>query len=154
MRGEMATMNARSVRRTWPIVYGQRTRTAPEPGVGLAWALFLFLGVPFGLMTVLTILARGGIYVDLFRPLWQPWPPDLLKPLLGVAVFAATLAYLTYRRGHRAGYRAGSFAALVSARKTAEGASRGTDPASAVSTVTPQSPPVPPPPPEDGWTDL
>lgn len=112
----MATAHAQTTRRTWPIVYGRRTRHAPGGGTGLAWALFLALGLPFALMSVLTVLAHGGIYVDLLRPLWQPWPPDLLKPLLGVAVFAATLAYLAYRSGWRSGFRTAAFARPADAR--------------------------------------
>ncbi len=152
----MAAITARPVRRSWPIVYGQRTRAIAEPGLAFAWALFLVFGVPFAMMTVLTVLARGGIYIDLFRPLWQPWPPDLLKPFLGVAVFASTLAYLAYRHGRRRGYRAANVAASA-ARIRQESAPR-MDPGAAVSNVAPPQYPTvpPPPPPEDdgGWEEL
>ncbi len=130
----MAAMNARPVRRTWPIAYGHRARTSPDRGVGLAWVLFLGLGLPFVLMSVLTILARAGFYVEILRPLWQPWPPDLLKPFLGVAVFAATLAYLAYRVGRRAGFRSGTGVRLVSARASGARTYPGGRPASAAST--------------------
>ena len=112
----MAVAHAQSTKHTWPIVYGHRTRRAPGGGTGLAWALFLGLGFPFGLMAVLTVLAGGGFYVDLFRPLWQPWPPDLLKPILGVAVFVGTLAYLAYRSGWRSGFRTAAHARAPAAR--------------------------------------
>lgn len=98
-------MDGKSARRTWPIVYGRRRHPMPYPGVRLAWGLFLGLGLPFALMSILTVLARTGIYIDLLRPLWQPWPPELLKPFLGLAVFALTLAYLAYRVGLRSGVR-------------------------------------------------
>ncbi len=143
----MATTDAKVLRRTWPIVYGRRTEPARGGRVGLAWALFLLLGLPFVLMTVLTVLARAGTYVDLFRPLWQPWPPDLLKPFLGVAVFAATLAYLAYRIGHRSGFRAGAGAGMASVRNSAEVPTRGKETAAIPAEV--PAPPVPPPPPED-----
>lgn len=107
-------MYAKSVRRSWPIVYGRRRHPAPYPGVRLAWALFLGLGVPFVLMALLTVLARAGFYIDLLRPLWQPWPPDLLKPFVGLAVFAVTLAYLAYRVGLRSGFRSRSVARAAS----------------------------------------
>jgi hypothetical protein len=140
----MAATETRRARTIWPIVYENRTRPARGSGVGIAWALFLGLGLPFVLMTILTVLARAGIYVELFRPLWQPWPPDLLKPFLGVGVFAATLAYLAYRVGHRRGLRAGAGVALVAARGGAESRASRTVPADR-----PEAPPLPPPPPSD-----
>ena len=147
----MATTDAKVFRRTWPIVYGRRTEPARGGRVGLAWALFLLLGLPFVLMTVLTVLARAGVYVDIFRPLWQPWPPDLLKPFLGVAVFATTLAYLAYRIGHRAGFRAGTGVGMASVRKSAEVPTRANETAAPAADV--QAPPVPPPPPEDALAE-
>ncbi len=147
----MAVNETRHVRRTWPIVYARPTHPVHRNGVGLAWAFFLGLGVPFVLMSVLTMLARAGIYVDLFRPLWQPWPPDLLKPFLGVAVFAVTLAYLAYRLGHRSGFRTGTAAGIISARYL----SRSPYPELPASTTASPAPaPVPPPPPEDADFDL
>ncbi|HII40112.1 MAG TPA: hypothetical protein HA326_02725 [Thermoplasmata archaeon] len=134
----MAATETRRARRTWPIVYERRMRTSHGAGTGVAWALFLGLGLPFALMTGLTVLARGGIYVELFRPLWQPWPPDLLKPFLGLAVFAATLAYLAYRVGQRRGLRVGA----------------GIRRAAAVGPAArPQALPIPPPPPPDDLDD-
>lgn len=151
MRGPMAAAETRHVRRTWPIVYDRPVRTAPSSGVRLAWALFLGAGLPFALMAVLTMLARAGIYIELLRPLWQPWPPDLLKPLLGVAVFAATLAYLAYRMGKRSGFRTGAAVGFVSARNRSEDRGRET---TRVTAETEEKPSVPPPPPEDSLFDL
>lgn len=147
----MAATETRHARRTWPIVYARPTRPVRRYGVGFAWALFLVLGVPFALMSLLTMLARSGIYVDLFRPLWQPWPPDLLKPILGVAVFAATLAYLAYRLGHRSGFRRGSAAGIITARYLSESPYPEL-PSS--TTASSEESPVPPPPPEDADFEL
>ncbi len=129
-------------RTTWPIVYENRGRTSRGHGTGVAWALFLGLGVPFILMTILTLVAGAGFYVELLRPLWQPWPPDLWKPFLGVAVFAATLAYLTYRMGHRRGFRVGSGVNLVASRSRNE-------PHGVPNAPPPTEPPAVPPPPPD-----
>lgn len=141
-------MYAKSTRRTWPIAYGRRRERAQEGSLRAAWALFLGLGVPFGLMAVLTVLARAGIFVDLFRPLWQPWPPDVLKPFVGLAGFAGTLAYLAYRAGHRSGYRAGSVAGVAAARNEAEGRYQPQE-----GGVPATDPPVPAPPPPPAPTD-
>ena len=140
----MAATETRHARRAWPIAYGRRTRTSPGAGTGIAWALFLSLGLPFALMTVLTVLARSGFYVELLRPLWQPWPPDLLKPFLGVAVFAATLAYLTYRVGPRRGFRVGSRVGRASTRNWVEVHTPQPEPAKLPSTPLE----IPPPPPD------
>lgn len=126
----MATAHAPSTKRIWPIAYGRRTRRASGGGTGLAWAFFLGLGLPFALMSALSVLARAGVYIDLFRPLWQPWPPDLVKPFLGLAVFAATLAYLAYRSGWRSGFRTAAWTRPAAERPLA-------------------LPLPPPPPPED-----
>jgi len=146
----MAATGTRTARHSWPIVpYNRRTRAVREPGLRLAWALFLGLGLPFVLMTFLTILARAGVYIDILRPLWQPWPPDLLKPFLGVAVFAATLAYLAYRTGRRTGFRTGAGVRMVSAR-TRTGSPYAPGRLAAASPARP----VPPPPPMDAFEDL
>lgn len=84
-----------------------------EPTLHVALGLFLIVGVPFFLMGVLTILGRAGIYVDAFRGLYNPWPPDVLKPFIGLGVFAATLGYLTYRLGRRYGFHKGVVAGMV-----------------------------------------
>lgn len=135
----MAGADAAHRRATWPIVYGPRPTATPEPAPRLAWALFVLLGLPFGLMTVLVVLADLGVTVPLFGALWMPFPPELVKPFLGLAVFAATLAYLTYRLGHRNGFHAGTGVGLAAARNYAEAHARNETPA-------PAEPEVPPPP--------
>ncbi len=146
----MASKGPRVDPRTVPIRRRKRRTPSPEGGARLAWALFLLMGVPFGLMTGLTVLARMGIYVDLFRPLWAPWPPDLLKPFLGLAVFAATLAYLAYRLGRRKGYRTGNVAGAAATRTWYEARQPARDPGDAVFTTgTAETPAPPPPPPAD-----
>ncbi len=142
----MATAETRLVHRSWPIVYGHRRNRPQGHGTGVAWALFLLGGVPCILMAALSVLARAGIYVDFLRPLWQPWPPDLLKPFLGIAGFAATLAYLTYRVGHRSGFRRGEGAGYASARIWVEAQARAHERAT---TMALPAPPTPPPPPDD-----
>jgi len=108
----------------------------------LAWGLFLAIGVPLGLLAALAPLTASGIYIEPLRQFWRPWPPDILKPVIGVAGFAATLGYLCYRLGRHAGYRWGTAAAVAMARNIAEGRS------GAPATVVPreQAPTVPEPP--------
>lgn len=141
----MAGADAGPRRRAWPIIYGPRPGVAPTRSPRLAWALFLLIGLPFVLMTVLTLLAQAGIYVDVFRPFWRPWPPELWKPFLGLFVFAVTLAYLAYRLGHRAGYHTGAGAGLAAARTVAEASAPAIPPPPAE--AVPDQAPVPPPPP-------
>lgn len=116
----MAGADATHHKATWPIIYGPRPVAAPEPTPRLAWALFVLLGLPFGLMTVLVVLADAGITVPLFGVLWMPFPPEVVKPFIGLGIFAATLAYLTYRIGHRTGFHAGTGVGLAAARNYAE----------------------------------
>ncbi len=145
LRGRMAATETTPGRHPWPIVYGHRRNPTSGGSPNLAWALFLGLGLPFALMTVLEVLARGGIYVDVFRPLWYPWPPEVLKPFVGLAVFAVTLAYLAFRIGRRNGFRTGIGVGLASARSWSEVQSGPKAPA-------PEPPAdlqVPPPPPDD-----
>ena len=72
-------------------------RKAPSDwSLRLAWGLFLAIGVPLGLIAALAPLTAAGIYVEPLRPFWQPWPPDNVKPVIGVAGLVATLAYLCY----------------------------------------------------------
>lgn len=133
----MAATGTKTVPTTWPIVYTQRrVRRATASSRG-AWVLFLGFGLPAALMALLTSLAAAGIYVDLFRPFWQPWPPDLWKPALGAGVFALTLAYLTYRVGLRSGVRSAAMRVIASSQP----------PRSA-------RPTPPPPPPDDLSWDL
>lgn len=97
-------------------------------------------------MAALGSLAAAGIYIGPLRPLWRPWPPDIVKSLLGVAGFAATLAYLSYRIGQSAGYRSGAVAAKAEARNIAEGLVPAPAPDEAAATLrAPPNPPVPPP---------
>ncbi len=142
----MAATHARASRRTWPIVYGRRTSPKTGAGTTLAWVLFLALGLPFLLMTILTVLARGGIVVPLLSPLWQPWPPDLVKPFLGLGVFVATLGFLAFRTGHRRGFSAGVGVGM-SAIRTSEEARAASVPEVTVTAT--ETPPLPPPPPEE-----
>ncbi len=135
----MAGADATHHKATWPIVYEHRLTAEPEPTPRLAWGLFVVLGLPFGLMTVLVVLADVGITVPLFGALWMPFPPEVVKPFLGLAVFAATLAYLTYRMGHRAGFHAGTGVGLAAARSVAE---------SRAHEVATEEAATPPPPPE------
>jgi hypothetical protein len=101
-------------------------------------------------MAVLTVLARAGTTVALFRPLWQPWPPDLLKPFLGLAVFAATLAHLAYRVGRRTGFRAGSRAVVGPLLTRMENGTRWNVPTATPPMGTgPDARPLPPPPPPE-----
>ena len=97
-------------------------RKAPsEQNLRLAWGLFLLIGVPLGLLAALAPLTAAGIYFEPLRQFWRPWPPDILKPVIGVAGFAATLGYLCYRLGRHAGYRWGTAASVAMARNIAEG---------------------------------
>ncbi len=99
----------------------QRKRKPPEERAPrLAWILFLLLGLPFLVMATLTSLAAARIYVDPLRMFWQPWPPEVLKPFIGIAAFAATLAYLAYRIGRSRGFHSGTLAGLAAARNLAE----------------------------------
>jgi hypothetical protein len=86
----------------------------------LAWAVFLAIGLPLGFMAALGPLTAAGVYIEPLRPLWQPWPPDLLKPVIGVAGFVSSLAYLCYRLGRHAGYRWGTAAAIAKARNISQ----------------------------------
>ena len=92
-------------------------------------------------MTILNVLANFGIYVHVFSPLWQPWPPEVLKPFIGVAVFAGTLAFLAYRTGHRRGFRTGVGVGLSATRPLPE------DPSVAEALEPPAEEPAPTPPP-------
>lgn len=139
----MAATHVRTSARSWPIVYRRHARSSRSSGTAGAWALFLIVGIPFFLMTVLTTLARTGLYVDLFRPLWAPWPPDALKPFIGLAGFVATLGYLAYRKGHARGFRMGLGVGLSSMRQTID--VRPALPAGPAEPAALELPPPPPP---------
>ena len=156
--GATGTKNARAYRSWRPT---RPAGQAHERALRWAWALFLVFGVPFLLMAVLTTLAMARIYVEPFRALWQPFPPEALKPLLGVATFAATLGYLAYRAGRNRGFRFGHVAGMAAARNVAEGwkpapAPGPSEPAMPLVVVSPapagpaeaarEAPPVAPPP--------
>jgi len=85
------------------------------------WILFLVIGVPMGLMVILGPLAYSGLYIEPLRRLWRPWPSDVIKALIGIAAFAATLGYLTYRRGKSAGFHSGAVATTATFRNLIEG---------------------------------
>ena len=107
---------------TWaPPRLTEGRKSARERAQRLAWGLFLLIGLPLGFMAALGPLASAGIYVEPLRQLWRPWPPDIIKPFIGVAGFVATLAYLTFRIGRHRGYRAGTVALTAAARNIAEG---------------------------------
>ena len=126
--------------RTWA-----RITQAKKPRANaVAWALFLLIGLPLGLIAALNLLAGTGIYVDPLREFWRPWPSDTMKSFIGIAAFAATLAYLTYREGRQSGYKSGNVAATATARNVAEG--RIPEPAPDGSTRVALQPPYPPPP--------
>lgn len=123
----------------------------PEGDARVAWGLFVFFGLPLALMGMLVILAHVGIYIDAFKPLWLPWPPEALKPFLGIGGFAATLAYLAYRVGRRTGFRSGTLAGIASARNLSEAREREAEKETPPPPPSPEEPtvvvqPVPPPP--------
>ena len=127
-----------------PISFDHRSPRKPpnERPLRGAWVLLLVFGLPLALMGVLTTLARAGIVIDLFSPLWQPWPPDVLKPFIGFGGFAATLAYLTYCAGHRSGFRSGLGVGIASTRTWVE--AHAPPPESVKAESTPLE--IPPPP--------
>jgi hypothetical protein len=117
-------------------------KTTGGRGMGRAWILFLAIGIPAALLIVLAPLTMAGIYIDVLRPLWRPWPPDVMKPFIGIAVFVATLSYLAFRSGRLAGIRSGTLAALAALRNVLELRSS----ASSASNASPPEEPAPPPP--------
>lgn len=106
----------------WESTQSAGGRTPPGgPDPKIAWGLFLFIGLPLGLMAALELLAAARVYVEPLRQFWLPWPPDIVKSFFGAAVFAATLAFLSHRVGWSAGYRSGTVAATAEARNLEEG---------------------------------
>ncbi len=110
-----------------------------------AWVLFFVFGVPLAFMAALGPLAYSGIYIEPLRQFWQPWPPDVLKGIGSAAGFAATLAYLLYRKGRYTGYRSGAISERATARNRSEGRVSVANPAASVETPSPMSNPPPPP---------
>ena len=117
----MATFRNRPLP-VWKPPSGAKGRSPPRVrDLRLEWGLFLLIGLPLGFMAALGPLASAGIYVEPLRQFWRPWPPDIVKPFIGVAGFVATLAYLTFRIGRNRGYRSGTVALTAAARNIAEG---------------------------------
>lgn len=121
MRVRMEGIPTQAVPSPTPIVSLPPLKPIRERDLTVAWALFLLLGVPFGIMASLEYLATTGIVIEALRPLWQPWPSEIVKSFLGIGCFAATLAHLAYRLGRSEGYRSGTVAGKAAARNLAEG---------------------------------
>lgn len=117
-------------------------------GLTLGWILFLLVGIPFGFMAALGPLAYAGIYIGPLQGLWQPWPPDVVKPFIGVGIFVATLAYLIFRMGQTDGFHWGTVTATAAARNMALSQGMTSDQVAQAMTVTmdPPAPALPPPP--------
>lgn len=135
-------------------------RAEKARGSGLAWALFLLVGMPLGLMAALGPLTTIGVYLEFLRPLWRPWPPDPWKPFIGIAGFAATLAYLAFRRGIFSGFRRGTIATMAAIRNLLEGRTRPASvgpsppPPAAEAVGNPGNPALPPPPNETNEVEI
>src|SRR5256885_2747946 len=71
-------------------------KTPSNRSLRLAWGLFLAIGAPLALIAVLQPRSVVRLHIEPLRPFWRPWPPDILKPVIGVAGLVATLAYLCY----------------------------------------------------------
>jgi hypothetical protein len=116
----------------------------------LGWLLFLGIGIPFGFMAALGPLAYAGIYIAPLAALWQPWPPDVLKPYIGVGIFIGTFAYLIYRMGQDSGFHWGNVTATAALRNLTESRALEPGPEQQVFAVASDSalpaPPMPPAP--------
>lgn len=110
-----------------------------------AWVLFIFIGLPLGVMAALGPLAYQGIYIEPLKQLWQPWPPDWVKGIGSALGFAATVGYLLYRKGRYTGYRTGAIAERATARNRAEGRVTVVNPTAAPEVPIPAQNPPPPP---------
>lgn len=117
----MATHSAPGPLTTEAIQKAIEKKAEQRRSLKLPWILFLVIGVPLGVIAALGPLTAAHIYIDPLRRFWQPWPPDLAKPLLGIAGFSATLAYLAYRRGKARGFHSGTVAATATLRNVVEG---------------------------------
>src|SRR5207249_754395 len=101
----MGTMSGRHMpARAW-LRYARDTKPAKGRALRGAWAVFIFLGIPLGIMAVLGPLAYAGFYVEPLKQFWRPWPPDYIKGLLAVGGFAGAVALLLYMQGPNGGTR-------------------------------------------------
>ena len=105
--------------RSW-LRYARDKKPSRGRGLKAAWALFIVLGIPLGLLAILGPLAYAGYYFEPLRQFWRPWPPDYLKAIIGIAGFAAVAAHLCYRSGRDHGYRSGKQAGKAAARNAVE----------------------------------
>lgn len=133
----MAAYGTSQVRRTASERKAARNKAQGGKSATLPWVLFLLMGIPLGLMAALVPLGMAGTYIEPLRPLWRPWPSDLVKALIGAAIFCATLAFLAHRSGRLSGFHSGEVATHVALRNLAEG--RG---AAAVQESVPPPPPL------------
>jgi len=117
----MGTMSSRHMpARAW-LRYARDKKPAKGRALRAASAVFVFLGIPLGIMAVLGPLAYAGIYVEPLKQFWRPWPPDYIKGLLAVGGFAGAVALLLYMQGRERGYQRGKAAGKANARNVAEG---------------------------------
>jgi hypothetical protein len=105
--------------RSW-LRYARDKKPSMGRGLKAAWALFIILGIPLGLLAILGPLAYAGYYFEPLRQFWRPWPPDYMKAIIGIAGFAAVAAHLCYRSGRDHGYRSGKVAGKAAARNAAD----------------------------------
>jgi hypothetical protein len=105
--------------RSW-LRYARDKKPSMGRGLKAAWALFIVLGIPLGLVAILGLLASAGYYLEPLRQFWRPWPPDWMKGLMGIAGFAALAAHLSYRSGRDRGYRSGKVAGKAASRNAEE----------------------------------
>ena len=105
--------------RSW-LRYARDKKPSRGRGLKAAWALFIILGIPLGLLAILGPLAAAGYYFEPLRQFWRPWPPDYQKAIIGIAGFSAVVAHLFYRSGRDHGYRSGKVAGKAAARNASE----------------------------------
>ena len=115
-----AIQHGRMPSRAW-LRYARAKKPAKGRGLKAAWAVFILIGIPLGIMAILGPLAYAGFYIEPLKQFWRPWPPDYVKGLLAVTGFALTLGILLYSHGREAGYQRGKTAGKAVARNIAEG---------------------------------
>src|SRR5438132_12064730 len=115
-----ALQSSRMPSRAW-LRYARAKKPAKSRSLRAAWAVFIVLGIPLGLMAILGPLAYAGYYIEPPKQFWRPWPPDYVKGILAVSGFAVTLGILLYRHGKDAAYQRGKSAGQAVARNIAEG---------------------------------